>query len=195
MWTFRGIKGVGASPPSYLDSCKGNLIILGGSRCVWDDWLRLRDAGFSGSLMAVNDIGQWIDGLNHWVSLHPANLRHWIELKRLHAMHSHNCLTHTQEPYEGIRVAWQIQPYGEQSGLFAIQVGLLLGFDRIMVCGIPMDHSGHFFDPPWTDGVGEHDDKCVKHSWRQTIDMNPIYKRSVRSMSGWTKEIFGDSWD
>jgi len=192
-WEYRGIKG-GGSPPPYLSRYHGDLIVMGSALCVWDDYQRTIESGFNGHLMAVNDIGQFIDkSLEHWVSLHPKNLVHWVALARLHATAGHGCLTHTNEPSEGIRVAWDIHPYAPTSGLYAIQVGLVLGYDRIMLCGVPQDNSRRIFDPPWMGG-GEHQDANLRKSFRQMVEHNPEYGLRVRSQSGWTKELLGDSW-
>jgi hypothetical protein len=74
VWEYRGIKG-GADPPACLGRYRGNLIIIGGAKCVWDDYERLRAGGFDGSVMAVNDVGMYYDRpLNHWVSIHAGYL-------------------------------------------------------------------------------------------------------------------------
>lgn len=191
MWEYRGVKG-GGDPPPYLGKYKGNLIIIGGARCVWDDYLRLKQSGFSGSVMAVNDVGMYFDGpLNHWVSMHANFLAQWVALRKGHAMMGHECLTHTREAYPTIRAHWDIQPYGWTSGLFAAQVGVCLGYERVVLCGVPQDGSGRFFDPPWMPG-GEHDDKNSKKAFRQIVEQSEGLKAIVRSMSGWTKELFGE---
>lgn len=190
MWAYRGIKG-GGDPPSYLGKYRGNLIIIGGARCVWNDYLELKATGFDGSIMAVNDVGMYFDGpLNHWVSMHASYLAHWVALRKGHSMMGHECLTHTRESYPGIRVYWDIQNYGFESGLFAAQVALCLGYDQIVLCGIPQDGSGHFFDPPWINS-GEHGDKNSLKSFRNIVENAPELRQRVRSMSGFTKELFG----
>jgi hypothetical protein len=191
MWEHRGIKGSGDAP-SYLGKFKGNLIIIGGARCVWDDYTKLTKSGFQGSVMAVNDIGLYFDKmLNHWVSMHANYLVQWVALRRGHSMLGHECLTHTREPHAGIRVAWDIQPYGWTSGTFAAQVAIALGYESIVLCGVPQDGMGRFFDPPWMPG-GEHDDKNSKKAFRNIVENCPELKRCVRSMSGWTKGLFGE---
>lgn len=190
MWEFRGIRG-GGGAPSYLGKFKGNLIIIGGARCVWDDYQKLRDTGFDDSVMAVNEVGCFFDRpLNHWVSMHANYLTHWVALRKGHSMMGHECLTHTREPYPGIRVVWDIQNYGPFSGLFAAQVAVALGYEKIVLCGVPQDGSGRFFDPPWMPG-GEHSDENSKKAFRNTVEQTPELKRSVRSMSGWTRALFG----
>lgn len=190
MWEHRGVRGSGDAP-SYLAKFKGNLIIIGGARCVWEDYVQAEKAGFSGSVMAVNDVGLYYDRpLNHWVSMHASFLFHWVALRKGHSMMGHETLTHTREPYPGIRVAWDIQPYGWTSGMFATQVAVALGYERILLCGIPQDGTGRFFDPPWMPG-GEHDDRNSKKAWRSIVENTPELRARVRSMSGWTREIYG----
>lgn len=71
------------------------------------------------------------------------------------------------------------------SGHFALKVALQdLGFDKAVLCGIPMNAEGrHFFNPrPWK----------VAHAYQQAwVDTLPLIKDRVRSMSGWTAELLG----
>ena len=188
MWKYRGIEGGAAEAPSYLGKYHGTLVVLGGGRCVWDDYNRVREEPHQ--VMAVNDVGMYYDGtLEHWVSLHANYLLLWTQLRRLHGRMGHECLTHTNKPSPGIRVAWEISPYGAYSGLYAAEVGLVLGYDKIILCGVPMDGSGKFCEPPWVGG--EHDDKNAKKAWRQTVQMNAEFQR-VKSVSGWSKELLGE---
>jgi hypothetical protein len=70
------------------------------------------------------------------------------------------------------------------SGLFAVQVARKKGFDRIICCGVPMTvEDGHFER---------------KQKWQSAIDFRKGWVRCkgelvpyVRSVSGWTREMFG----
>ena len=68
-------------------------------------------------------------------------------------------------------------------------IGLALGYNKIILAGVPLDGSGHFFDPP---------DKETKQFSGQNIDLewkwaNDKYiKGRVKSLSGRTKEWFGE---
>lgn len=189
MWEYRGIKG-GANPPPCLGQYRGNLIIVGGARCVWDDYMRVIEKGFDGSAMAVNDVGMYFDKpINHWVSVHAGFLCFWAALRKGHRNDQFS--THTNESFPGIDMAWDIQPTGWTSGMFAAQVGVALGYDKIVLCGLPQDDTGRFCDPPWAGG-GEHADKNSKKGFRTIVEQTPELKARVRSMSGWTKEVFGE---
>ena len=78
---------------------------------------------------------------------------------------------------------WDID-FGGSSGLFACLVGLGMGYDEIVLAGIPMDDSGHFYDPPTT----EH--KYFENllpNWRYARD--EWFEGKVRSLSGYTKNL------
>lgn len=192
MWKHRGITGGGAEPPSYLGKYYGNLIILGGGRSVWDDYVRLKDKGFTGQIMAVNDIGMYFDQpIEHWVSLHPDHLRAWAQLRMKHSLPMPRLL-HTNRHTHDINVCWDLQPYAPFSGLYAAQVGLSLGYNMMVMCGVPQDGKGRFFDPPWMDNT-EHADSNQLKAFRHIIEQNQELRGALRSMSGWTRELLGEA--
>lgn len=196
MWFFRGIKG-GGQPSKYLGKYSGRLIVLGGARCVWDDFLEVKKQGVKADLMAVNDVGLYCQlPLQHWVSMHPDNLQLWRSLVHTHAMDC-SAVLHSNKANQGRWPIydWQMYDPGAYSGLFAAQVGLCLGYEQIILCGVPQDQSGRFFDPPWVKGLTHGTDNTSKNAFRHAVHGNPELKRCVRSMSGWTKELFGGSFD
>lgn len=76
---------------------------------------------------------------------------------------------------------WDI-PISGSSGLFALRLALHMGFARVLLCGIPLDGSGHFYDPPGAAGY--------------FTDQRPYWEPfrnhpSVRATSGYTRELFG----
>lgn len=197
MWGCRGIRG-GGQPPKHLGKYSGRLIVLGGARCVWDDLLEVKKQGVKADLMAVNDVGMYCQlPLQHWVSMHAGNLVLWRKLLHEHAVDFHGLL-HTNnaksQTGQGLN-EWQIYDPGAYSGLFAAQVALCLGYEQIILCGVPQDDSGRFFDPPWVKGLTHGSDNTSKKAFRQAVQSNPELKRCVRSMSGWTRELFGGSFD
>jgi hypothetical protein len=92
-------------------------------------------------------------------------------------------------------IDWNMHNIGAYSGLFAAQVGICLGYEQIILCGVPQDNSGRFFDPPWVKGLTHGTDMPAKKCFREAVQRTPDLKRCVRSMSGWTKELFGGSFD
>jgi len=76
------------------------------------------------------------------------------------------------------------QKQGGSSGLFAARVGLeVLKYERVVLCGIPMEATAHFNRPePWADAIPS------RQGWLEAL---PVLKGKVFSMSGWTRELLG----
>jgi hypothetical protein len=73
---------------------------------------------------------------------------------------------------------------GGSSGLFALKVALVdLGYDRAVLCGIPMDTQKHFFGGDDWRSATSH-----RLGWEQAF---PVIKDKVRSLSGYTERKFG----
>jgi hypothetical protein len=187
MWTHRGISG------KYELSCIGTkagaVTVIGGARCVWDDLSRL-NMRERGDIMVVNDIGMYLDWpIDHWVSLHKIDLRNWLRLRRSHSMaFGAHFEAHSQESHDGITNAWYLDNPMPYSGMFAVQVALALGYERITLCGIPQDGQANFFTPPWVEKTHDDSNEIIK----QMADKNDEFKRCVRSMSGGTREWWGE---
>lgn len=98
---------------------------------------------------------------------------------------------HTRLSYTPSREASQQFP-GQKasgsSGLFATKVALEdYGFDRVILCGVPMEtESCHIDNPmvPWR-GANRH-----RKGWEEAREH--LIGR-VRSMSGWTSQFLGDA--
>jgi len=168
-------------------------VILGGARCVWDDFLAWEQIGSVTNVVAINDVGVVYNGpIAVWVSLHPEKLINWLAERRAHDRpdpdrmyfhrdlnsHERRCIDHPR-----CLVAAGMER-GGSSGLFATLVALQLWRDNVVLCGIPLlAEEAHFFsDKPW-----EFADN-YRGAWIKARD--ELIPR-VRSMSGWTQEYFG----
>lgn len=189
MWEHRGVYG--KFNPGCIGTKAGAVTIIGGARCVWDDIAKL-NMRERGDIMVVNDIGCYLDWpLDHWISMHKINLRHWVSLRRGHSMaFNQGFKSHTQESFESINNAWYITDPMPYSGVYAAQVALALGYEKITLVGIPQDDSPKLFDPPWLEGQ-THSDSNKKI--QEIADKNPEFKRCVRSLSGNTREWWGET--
>lgn len=121
--------------------CSGKLLIVGGARCVWDDLLKIDRSDFD--IMCVNDIiMHYPEDVKHGYSNDFRMLPKWIEARRPGlntGIIPHSCFGPSSWPWPG---------HGN-SGLNACYTGLGLGYSEIVLAGMPMDDSGHYFDPPW----------------------------------------------
>lgn len=181
LWAALGGRG---PIPSRAGTFHGPLLILGGGRTVWDDYAKVRP--WKGEIMAVNDIGAILhDRIRHWVTLHPEYLPGWIEYRRRHLYgNAVPAMCHSHHPKPGVDMHWPISAVGGTSGLFGCYVGLLLGYDEIVLAGVPMTGDGHFFDPPWVPT--EFADKHNENEWKSAI--RNIFLGRVTSLSGKTKQ-------
>lgn len=183
---FERLGGAGESP-RRLGAHRGPLLILGGGRCVWEDLARVRPWG--GEIMAVNDIGSHYPGrIKHWCSLHPQYFEGWLKYRLGHCYgESQPVHTHAIKASPAVETVWPRAAGGGTSGGFAPLVGLMLGYDPIVLAGIPLDSSGHYFDPPWA--VCNLGDRHLQIEWRQLAER--YFKGRVTSLSGRTRAWLG----
>ena len=198
MWKRNGIEGWGEQAPPLCDNFSGVLVIMGGARGIWDD-LREIEASIIDrdhcQHMAVNDIGQyWHHELTHWVTLHGNYMRGWREFRMGHGygngghVFTHSFAAPNSRQWPEIDHWWGISFGGGTSGMFGCYIGLALGYKKLILAGIPMDGTGHFFDPPWvkTTELTQDAEKIV---W--TGAANGLFRDRVKSMSGNTAKWLG----
>jgi hypothetical protein len=175
---------------------------MGSGRCLWDDLRRVNLKGWG--VIAVNGTALYYKGkIDHACSLHPEEPTIWTSLRKAYFCESCTILTHAHAAlgkqfspsYEEADYSWQIEDANSgTSGLFGVMLALALGYDRIILAGIPMDDQGHFYDPPWlTDGCFKSD--FVRSEWRRISQI--YFDGRVKSLSGWTKDLLGepdDTW-
>jgi hypothetical protein len=176
--------------PDIAGTKTGDLLIMGAAACLWDD-LKRYDHLHIGDRMALNDaMTHYPDRLDHGVSLH-ADMMHGFAFKQFYKG-AHNpwpiMQTHAHIPNYAVQHVWPLRRDGGTSGLFAIYISLLMGYERIILAGIPYDGNQHFYEPPWmADSFYTRDD--VQKEFMQAI---PFFKGKVKSLSGKTKDWLGE---
>ena len=187
--------------PEIAGKYKGkNLIICGDALCVWID-LELfgaRDNSGMGKvrkegwdLMVVNNLGITFPGtIAHWYSNQPRVIRNAVAARRdEYAIEfSKDWITHSCN--DGADYRWPWGGHGT-SGLGAVLVGLGLGYDRIVLCGLPLDDGPHNGECHWrktkfasSEAAGSVRDDRDSH-WKRAIEL--AFDGKVKSMSGRTK--------
>lgn len=181
LWRLLG----GADPhPAKLGTRRGPLLILGGARCVWDDYAKVRP--WKGETMAINDVGQFLhEELAHWVTLHPEYLPGWRFYRERHG-YPRGVTTHAPKAREGVDIVWAYSDVSGTSGLFAVNVALMLGYTEVVLAGVPMDGTGHFFDPPWVEQSDFGRPEAI--AWGRAQD---YFAGRVKSLSGNTRRWLG----
>jgi len=180
--------------PAVAKTYEGGLLIVGGGKCVWDDYfaaMELIQAEWP--IMCVNDIAYQfkVRPITHAVSVHPKLLPPVNIIRHEKSMLEH-VTTHSHVHHPGVSYEWPIENVGGTSGLFAVKVAIVMGYTKILLCGIPMDGTGHYFDPP--DAKANHTDSFdgmgQLQPWHDAARSKYVQER-VRSMSGRTASVLG----
>lgn len=182
--------GVKLNYPDFKP-CSGKLLIVASGRCVWDDlerYARDQEIHFNGDVMAVNDVGMHLPcELTHWYSNDWKMLPKWVEARRPRFKKKYGPVQ-THSCYGGAKYVWPWPGHGTSS-LNAVYTGLALGYDEIVLAGVPLDNSGHYFDPPWVNSNFSNE---VPNKGGQLRYWNrQIFEGKVKSLSGRTRELLG----
>lgn len=143
------------------------------------------------------------------INVYPGRVRHWANVDGPECIWWAEHLPpkndgklpvrHTLGDVRGYDVDWDIideikfAPDEEikwhgTSSLFAVHVGLALGYGKIVLAGCPMDMKGHWFFP---DDVGPRWNGESFIAWME-FAKTPEAKK-VQSLSGYTKQILSES--
>lgn len=197
-WSYRGIRGKGKAP-KQLGAYEGkSLVVIGSAPCAYDD---LQLIPQETDRMAVSMIGLSIGNLTHWADLHTEILPHLVHIRNVSGhfkdrpvIHAHHLQRHRNinkgmcERY--IDTYWNCRPLTVGSGLFGVQIGIAMGYDKVICAGMPLDDTGtvigrHTRERFTPDTILEQ-----RTVWREFASF-PEFKKRVRSVSGYTKELFG----
>ena len=179
-------------PDRFIGKHKGrSVVICGAARCLWDDLATLDLSAHH--LCAVNFVPIcWTRVFDHWVSVHDD--QHWFDRRSMSIYYcrgealANHCMLHGFRTDDSQVVRWGFRNEGTSS-LFALRVMLALGYDRIILAGVPLDGSGHFYEPPGDarpqDRFG---DSYTHETWQRAV---PEFADRARSVSGFTRELLG----
>lgn len=174
------------------------LVVVGGGRCVWDDLARLGVRGDEGQngydVMTVNDITMHMPGrVLHVYSNDHRWLPKWIEARRELITRKYGPIRYVHTCGAGAKYCWPWPGHGSSS-LGAVYTGLAMGYSKVVLCGVPLDNSGHYFDPPWKQTNFEREVGTQPNGemmyWANA--KNKIFQGRVKSMSGRTRELLGE---
>lgn len=176
---------------------KDVLLVLGSGLSVFEDIkaaeMVIRLAGnVPYDVMACNLSFLAYNGhILHLVSVHPERLLYFYELaKLLPEQRMGHIYTHSFMLAEGIEFAWPIANQEGTSSIFCVKVGLLLGYKKIICCGVPLEGSRRFYDNPNQQFINNFSCRSIENAWREWAKTEG-FRQSVRSMSAKSKEILG----
>ncbi len=181
--------------PSIAGSYHGNVIVCGDAGCIWDDLERFgcrcgnAVQKHDWSFLTVNRLVEVFPGKVEHAYSNVAKVinRHVADRRDEYAAefgpprytHSRTMGTDWVWPWHG----------GGTSGFGAVLTALALGYDRIVLAGIPLTNMHHNGEPPWrrTRFTTEVEDNDMH--WLGGIAT--AFEGRVRSLSGRTKEWLG----
>lgn len=187
--------------PKIAGSFAGQkLIICGDAATIWDDLERFgaKNTTNRGSvakpgwhIMTVNKIVELMPAnIHHAYSNEPTLLNKYLSARRDEYEKEFETPRTTHSCNEGARHLWPLGGHGT-SGLCAALVGVGLGYDEIVLCGIPLTDGPHNGEPPWrktrfTREAADNVAVGINQYWRRARDL--AFCGRVTSMSGRTRE-------
>lgn len=161
-------------------------LVLGDAACVHVDATAALKLFTPSAIAAANNIGiEWQGHLDFWFTLHPGACIDWIGIRDAVARRTKagrnkpEVWAHKAAP----AIDKTTPDWGGSTGLLAVKGLLELGFERIVLAGVPMDTSPHFYNgQPWRQV------ERYRQAWKAHLhEIAPF----VRSMSGWTADLLG----
>lgn len=172
--------------PQAVGRFGGRVLVCGSARCLWDDLARVPH-GQGYDVMAINFAGLFLPRrLNHWVSLHGVlfdSLRGGRAYMQRHLdKRAPPYITHALNPRTTVDHVWR-DTIGQDSGLYGVRIALMLGYEEVLLAGMPVDGTGHFYEDPRVAHIGFES----RPQWERFAK---VFAGRVRSLSGWTRELF-----
>jgi len=173
----------------YLKKQPKHGIVLGTAPCMWDD---LERAPRGLDVICVNGAGfLYLEPIAMWCSIHGSYMRGWIE-KRRAAGASMDFLAYgnfSKHEDPGEVIPWNRPNGGGSSGMYAVTVALESGYDKVILCGVPLEGQQRYDYKESAEVVPSPTD--YKHYRSGWINNREMFAGRVRSMSGWTRELLG----
>jgi hypothetical protein len=180
-----------------------SLAIVGDAACVWDDlealgcaYRHMRGKVYRDGwdFMTINKIVEVFPGnIEHSYSNQPHLLEKFIAARRQEYVKEFDGPRNTHSCNVGAKWLW---PWGGHatSGLGATIAGVAMGYDQVVLCGVPLDDGPHNGEPSWrkctfTNEAAGSGDSGVNRHWQRANAL--LFKGKVKSMSGRTKAWLG----
>lgn len=180
----------------------GTLLIVGSAPCVHDDLREAEALGQSHKLL-INGAGLIFEHAEHWLIGHGEKVGMFKAARaKVFATpipYIHGSRRGGTDPV-GVTHIWEGVSTGGTSAWKAVRIGKGMGYDRIILCGCPLDDSGYVSGE--SDGI-RHDCKRIGHGQSRGVNrMYDNYRRTfavraeqeghgVYSMSGYSRELLG----
>ena len=161
---------------------KDRLVVMGSAPCLEQDLsalLMLNDAMadpdyYDFCAVGLDCADRFLGRIEHAVSYHPKEFPQFRE-RRAKAGGNLDYLQHSHGAVSGLEI--RVWPYFSPSGsstMLGVEVGLGLGYAKIVVCGAPLDEKGY---------------RRFQEGWKVRLEK---IKDRTRAMSGFPRELLGE---
>lgn len=174
------------------------LLILGGGRKVWEDYetarsLFKREQDYE--IMCINDIGGQFKAecIEHIVSGH-GELCGALKTMRREKSQLEHVWGHSNQNKAGVDRYWGIKSAGGSSSILGVKIGIIMGYHKIILCGVPLDSTGHYFDPPdkKLNKSTQFGDGVFLDIWKDFKKACPVAKDRIRVLNSNLTGLFGE---
>jgi hypothetical protein len=174
-------------------------LICGSAPCLLEDFEIAAAMVPNAAVLVVNEAGSVVRG-THLITQHPEKAS-WFRQRSLNpAITIHTAKSRERASQPEIDVYWPDCVTLATSGGSAIAIALKMGFQGNLLCGTPMNGGDGYFqgsamkqdeprfgmESPNSEYIQGYRQKLVEFTKKQ-----PRALRVVRSMSGFTRELFG----
>ncbi|WP_376696628.1 hypothetical protein [Wenzhouxiangella sp. EGI_FJ10305] len=174
-------------------------LICGSAPCLFEEFEEASAILPDAAVLVVNEAGRVIRG-DHLMTQHPEKAS-WFRERSINPA----ITIHTGKPREracqpDIDVYWPDCVTLATSGGSAIAIALRMSFERIVLCGMPMNGGDGYFSQSAMEtdeprfGLESAESDYIQAYKDRLIDFaatHPEALQRVRSLSGFTREIFG----
>lgn len=174
-------------------------LICGSAPTLLEEFDACRTRMPEASVIAINESARVIHA-DFLMTQHPEKAERFRKLSRKPGI-----IVHTGKPREralqpGIHVYWPGCVTLATSGGSAIKIAIKMGFSRIVLCGMPMNGGDGYFSSSSLErdeprfGLEDPESDYIRGYRKALIDFieeQPDALDKVRSMSGFTRQLFG----
>lgn len=184
-------RGGGASSPPYPFRHSGPCVVAGNALCLNDDLVKARVLFPDAQVVAVNGAAREVRALALF-SYHPERMvlygydwiRHQRRINDKFTVHGSKFV----EDCPWVQYWWEDARGGGSSAWGARKLAWLMGFDPVILCGCPLEPGPYAGYRP---GMAMTKMEVIE-PYRLEIRSDTDWHDGCFSMSGWTKEFFGE---
>lgn len=186
----------------YPHQHSGIAIVVGTHPCWSDDYKEAAKKYPQHDIIAVNEAVRLVKA-KHLVTAHNENLQLFIDAhkEKWGCLPDHVHVSDSNTSNNDIhKHVWPASVSGG-SAILAAAIAIRIGYERVILSGCPLSggggypfptHKGHIYDPRVGDIKSNHSlIKCWHNQMVQMKEDRPDIAGKIRSMSGFTKELFG----